>query len=221
MAGQLRPLSMNEPMAPPVLRIERLSFGYEDQPALVADWSATLPAGVTLLHGDTGSGKSTLLRVFAGELRAQGRLTLAGVVLDDDAEGYRAKRFFVEPGTDGFDQLSARACIAALSAGDARFDEAGCAGLIDGFSLAPHIDKPMYMLSTGSKRKVWLAAALASGRELVLLDEPASALDAASVVCLTRALALAAEQRTRAVVVASAGLIELIPLAARLDLPLG
>ena len=37
------------------------------------------------------------------------------------------------------------------------------------------------MLSTGSKRKVWLAAAFASGATVTLLDEPFAALDTASI----------------------------------------
>ena len=209
-------------IAPPLLRIEGVSFAYEDQPALIDDWSAAFSAGVVLVQGDTGSGKSTLLRLLAGDLRAQqGRLTLAGTLLAEDPEAYRRKRFFVESSTDEFDSITARGCIASSSAGDAHFDEAECAALVEGFSLAPHIEKPMYMLSTGSKRKVWLAAALASGRALVLLDEPASALDAASTACLTQALGRAARQCTRVIVVASGGVIEPLPFAATIALPLG
>jgi hypothetical protein len=36
--------------------------------------------------------------------------------------------------------------------------------MVEGFALTPHLDKPVHMLSTGSKRKVWFGAALASGR---------------------------------------------------------
>ena len=53
--------------------------------------------------------------------------------------------------------------------------------LIQAFELTPHLEKPLYMLSTGSKRKVWLAAAFASGAAVTLLDQPFAALDKASV----------------------------------------
>jgi len=78
----------------------------------------------------------------------------------------------------------------------------------------------MYMLSTGSKRKVWLAAALASGRALTLLDEPAGALDGASVRFLWRSLAELAERPDRAIVVASAERIDSVPLVGLMELPL-
>jgi len=202
----------------PVLDVRNLGFAYPGQPALAADWTGSFGPGVTLLYGDTGSGKSTLLRVLAGALAARGQLRLIGVRLDDDAEGYRRNVFFVDPATDAFDPLGVRACTDAMREGDAGFDEALWQRLVDGFALAPHLEKSMFMLSTGSKRKVWLAAALASGRPLVLLDEPTGGLDAASVRCLWRTLA--EETRGRAIVVASGERVEGLPLAATVALPL-
>jgi len=207
-----------QPPAGTLLEIRNLGFAYPGEPPLAADWTASIGPGVTLLHGDTGSGKSTLLRVLAGALAARGQLALHGVRLDRDAEAYRRAVFFVDPSTDAFDPLTVRACTAALREGDAGFDEATWQRLADGFALAPHLEKSMFMLSTGSKRKVWLAAALASSRPLLLLDEPTGGLDAASIRCLWGVLPERA--RTRAVVVASGDRIDARPLAATLALPL-
>ena len=195
---------MRPPTHPDILRVQALNFAYAGEPPLVRDWSATIGAGVTLLHGDTGSGKSTLLHLLAGVLPARGRLTLAGVRFDEDAAAYRRKVFFCDPATDSFDQRTARDTTALLGAGDPHFNADRWQGLVDGFALTPHLDKPMYMLSTGSKRKVWLAAALASGRALVLLDEPTGGLDAASIGCLWAELMRCADEPERAIVVASA-----------------
>ena len=207
--------------AAPILDIKDLCFGHPGQPALAADWCASIGAGVTLLYGDTGSGKSTLLRLMAGRLPAAGRLTLAGARLDGEREAYQRNVFFCDPTTDAFDALTALECTASPNAGDARFSEAAWRSFVEGFSLTPHLDKPMYMLSTGSKRKVWLAAALASGRALTLLDEPTGGLDAASIRFLWRTLArLAAERPDRAIVVASATRIDSVPLSGSIELPL-
>lgn len=203
----------------PVLYIRDLGFAYPGEAALAAGWSVSIGAGVTLLHGDTGSGKSTLLRVLAGTLGARGQLRLNGVRLDQDPERYRRGVFFVDPATDAFDPLTVRACTATLSEGDAGFDTALWQRVVDGFALAPHLEKSMFMLSTGSKRKVWLAAALASDRPLLLLDEPTGGLDAASIRCLWHTLAEVSQRR--AVVVASGERIDALPLAATLALPLG
>ncbi|MBT2305477.1 ATP-binding cassette domain-containing protein [Variovorax paradoxus] len=203
----------------PILDVKDLCFAHPGQPALAAGWSASIGAGVTLLYGDTGSGKSTVLRLIAGRLPAEGRLTLAGARLDGAPEAYQRNVFFCDPTTDAFDEVTAVKCTASLNAGDARFSEARWRALVEGFSLTPHLDKPMYMLSTGSKRKVWLAAALASGRALTLLDEPTGGLDAASIRFLWRALADLAE-RPRAIVVASAARIDSVPLSGSIELPL-
>ncbi|MDM0121431.1 ABC transporter ATP-binding protein [Variovorax arabinosiphilus] len=205
---------------PPILHIDHLRFAYPGDPPIAAGWSARIGAGVTLLHGDTGSGKSTLLRVLAGVLPATGgRLTLAGAALPDAAEAYRRQVFFVDPSTDAFDAMGVEECAASRSA-DVPFDAARWQALVDGFSLAPHLAKKMFMLSTGSKRKVWLAAALASSRPLTLLDEPTAGLDAGSMRCLWRTLAEVAQEGGRAVIVASGERVDGVPLTATLTLPL-
>ena len=203
-----------------ILRAVGVGFAYRGQTPIAIDWSASFGAGVTLLHGDTGSGKSTLLRVLAGELPASGRLCLAGADAGQDRAAYRRRVFFREPASDAFDQFTARACIAALNECDAGFDVAARQTLVDGFALAPHLDKPLYMLSTGSKRKVWLAAALASGRALILLDEPTGALDAASIRCLRAALGRRAARPDAAVIVGSSERLEGVDVRATIELPL-
>ncbi|VTU15301.1 ABC transporter ATP-binding protein YtrB [Variovorax sp. SRS16] len=210
----------NSPHRPRILHIENLRFAHPDQPALASGWTGSIEAGVTLLYGDTGSGKSTLLRVMAGLLPGGGRLTLGGVHLDEDPEAYRRDLFFCDPTADQFDRMTARECTASLRADDPRFDAAGWQALVDGFALTPHLDKQMFMLSTGSKRKVGLAAALASGRALTLLDEPAAALDGASIRCLRNALADAARRSERAIVVASSERLDGLALAASIDVPM-
>jgi len=209
------------PSSPALLRIDALSFAYPDQPALVSGWNASIGPGVTLLYGDTGTGKSALLQVIAGMLPASsGRLTVAGASLDATPEAYRRQVFFVDPTTDRFDQLTARECTASLAEGDAGLDQAKWQAIADGFSLAPHLDKKMFMLSTGSKRKVWMAAGLASGRPLVLLDEPTAGLDMPSMRCLWSTLSGFDGRQGRAVLVASAARIDTVPLAATIELPL-
>jgi len=73
---------------------------------------------------------------------------------------------------------------------------------IEGLSLAPHLDKPLFALPTGSRRKVLMAAALASQATVTLLDQPFMALDRPSIDYLLGVLAEAAQHPHRAWVVA-------------------
>lgn len=212
---------MSPASTPPILHIDHLHFAYPGDPPIAADWSARIDAGVTLLHGDTGSGKSTLMRVLAGALPATGgRLTLAGASLPGAAEAYRRQVFFVDPSTDAFDAMGVEECAASLRRAEVPFDAARWQALVDGFSLGPHLEKKMFMLSTGSKRKVWLASALASRQPLTLLDEPTGGLDAGSMRCLWRMLAEVAQEGDRAVIVASGERVDDVPLAGTIALPL-
>lgn len=202
-----------------MIAIQDLHFAFAGEAPLVAGWSARIGPGVTQLYGDTGAGKTTLLRLLAGALPADaGRLQIGDAVLADAPSRYRAQLFHVDPGTAQFDALTAHACLAELAGPDA--DLALRDALVDGFGLAPHLDKSLYMLSTGSKRKVWLASALAGRRPVVLLDEPTAALDQGSVRCLWEALGRIGADRGRAIVVASSETITAAPLVARIELPL-
>ncbi|KPU88823.1 ABC transporter [Variovorax paradoxus] len=210
---------MNPASTAPILVVKNLSFAYPRRPALLSAWSASVGAGLTQLYGGDGSGKSTILRLLAGKLRGEGQLNLAGARLDQDPDTYGRNVFFVDPETDAFNDISATQCTLSLSAGDPGFDEAKWRAFVEGFSLTPHLEKPMYMLSTGSKRKVWLAAALASGRALTLLDEPTAALDANSIRFLWRTLFESAGRDDRAIVIASAERIDAVPLSGLIELP--
>ncbi|MGC3985477.1 MAG: ATP-binding cassette domain-containing protein [Pseudorhodoferax sp.] len=202
-----------------MIDIRGLCFAFAGERPLVADWSARIGPGITLLHGDTGTGKSLLLRLLAGVQAADaGRLQIGDAVLAEAPARYRAQLFFVDPATQAFDQMTARDCLAQLAGADA--DPAVRDALVEGFGLAPHLEKSLYMLSTGSRRKVWLAAALAGRRPVVLLDEPTAALDQGSVRCLWEALGAVGTARERTVLLASSEAVTALPLAARIDLPL-
>jgi len=208
------------PHSAPLLDIRHLHFAYPGAPALVTDWSARIGPGVTLLHGDTGSGKSTLLRLLAGQLPATGQRTLGGVAFDADPAAYRRQLFLCDLDTQAFDQMNAHECTAAWRADDPGFRPGEWQALVEGFSLTEHLEKKLFMLSTGSRRKVWLAYALASGRPLVLLDEPTGGLDAPSTRCLWAALSRVAATGQRAVVVARTEGLDQVPLVGTITLPL-
>lgn len=171
------------------------------------------------MRGGDGCGKTTLLRLLAGELTAAaGQLQLGEVRMDEQPGAYRQQVFWVDPRSDAFDQITALDYFQSVQRLYPRFDEQLLAELIEGLSLAPHLDKSLYMLSTGSKRKVWLAAAFASGAALTLLDQPFAALDKASLDFVMALLKEAADHPARAWVIAHYEAPRDAPLAAIIDL---
>ena len=89
--------------------------------------------------------------------------------------------FWSNPRTDAFDQVTVLDYLASLHPRYPAFDQQAIPALLESLSLIEHRHKPLYMLSTGSKRKVWLTAAFASGAALTLLDDPFAALDKVSI----------------------------------------
>lgn len=147
-------------------------------------------AGLTAITGDEGAGKSLLLRLLAGHVPpAAGHCTLVEACCldlrlpDDDAH----------TPVEVWQRLSARF---------PRWDAALCQRLADDLQLTPHLHKPLYQLSTGSRRKVAIAASVASGARLVCLDQPWMALDMASIQVLRAFLSEAAASLDRAWVIA-------------------
>ena len=205
---------------PTFLHINHLHFSHPQRP-LFAGLSAHIPAGVCLVRGGDGSGKTTLLRLLAGELAAQqGDVVLAGMSLASAPEAYRAQVFWHDPRSDALHQTSARDWWSALPARHSGWDASALAQHIEGLDLAAHADKPMYQLSSGSQRKVILAAGLASGAALTLIDEPLAGLDRASIAYLQHALSeLATAPSGRAVLVAHYEVLPGVACAAVLDLP--
>jgi len=204
---------MPEPKNTIVLQVRGLCFGYPGQPLLFGGWNADLGPGVTLLEGDTGSGKTTLMRLLAGELRGTGELVLNGRRLGDDAATERREVCWFNPRDEAFDALTPAGLMAALHERHPALDEAACQRHLAGFGLAPHLAKPLYALSTGSRRKAGLAVALSTGCALTLLDDAAAGLDRDSMHYLARALAEGADGWPRALLLVCSPAPEALPLA--------
>lgn len=204
-----------------VLQVDGLCFAYPEC-GVLQHWSMALPAGLALVRGDESSGKTTLLRLLAGELRPQeGQITLQGVSNDDAPKAYAQQVFWADPRSGDWDKLTARGWLDSLPVHYPQWDAAALAAHTEGFTLHEHLDKPFYALSTGSKRKVLMAGALASGAPLTLIDEPVGGLDKPSVAYLVRALAQVAGQPGRLVVVAHFEALPGVPWGTVVDLPGG
>lgn len=208
----------------PLASLRTLRFAYADSPPLFDDFTTDFAPGVTLLFGDSGSGKSTLLSILAGcaptHARIEAQRIVAGIEFDRDPQAYRQAVFWCEPDTRAFDDLAVAQYGASQAAERPFFDALAWRAHVMGFGLEPHLHKPIYQLSTGSRRKLWWATAFASGCPLILLDEPTAALDAPSIAYLKDCLRGLASKADRAVVVASFSPLDDVVLAATISLPL-
>lgn len=145
--------------------------------------SLTIPRqGVTALFGRSGSGKSTLLRILAGlESQAVGDIRFGNQVWQDRQQflppQQRSVGMIFQEGAL-FPHMSVRQNLQfALSRAPRQQD---LYAIAERCHIAHRLDAAVTRLSGGEKQRVAIARALLSAPQLLLLDEPLSALDTAT-----------------------------------------
>lgn len=165
----------------PVLTLRELAFSYPGR-HVFTHLSLEAAPGLTWVRGSNGSGKSTLLKLIAGALTPTlGELRVRGVDSRVRPLDYRREVFWCGPGPIAFDHLRPAEYFAFVQGLYPSFDAALLPPHVERLGLQPFLGKRLRELSTGTQRKVALAAAMAVGSTVVLLDEPLAALDQSSV----------------------------------------
>ncbi|RYX97639.1 MAG: ATP-binding cassette domain-containing protein [Comamonadaceae bacterium] len=202
-----------------VLSATGLAFSFDAGGALFSGLTVDLPAGVTLVRGGDGSGKTTLMRVLAGALPATaGDVQIGGSSLKADPAAYRRHVFWTEPRSEAFEQFTPSEYFETVRSRYAGFDSRVLDEMTDALGLGPHMAKQLFMLSTGSKRKVWLAAAFASQAWVTFIDEPFAALDTPSIRAVMQGFQAVDASAQRAFVIADYEAPDGLPLAGIIDL---
>lgn len=200
-----------------VLQVSGLSGGPAEHP-LFNHLDLCLPEGLSALLGDEGSGKTSLLRLLAGDLVATSGAML--VLCRDGSLSSTSKGlvFWTDLRLPLHDDKTPEQCWSALAPNWPAWSEDTQEFLVNALQLTPHLNKQLNMLSTGSRRKVGLVAALASGASVTLLDQPFVSLDQASIRVLQRVLRDASQEPHRAWLIADYEKPADLPLAAVLEL---
>jgi energy-coupling factor transporter ATP-binding protein EcfA2 len=159
-------------------------------PSMIDALPHPLPPGLIAVTGGEGSGKTALLRRLSGHLPA-----LPGQVLPSDAA-------WLDLALPAQDAHTPQQVWQALQAHSPRWNAALQQELVEALQLNPHQHKQLFMLSTGSRRKVALVGLLACGATVTCLDQPFAALDQASIRVLHAFLQDMADHASRSWVVA-------------------
>ncbi|HZX70996.1 MAG TPA: ABC transporter ATP-binding protein [Rhodanobacter sp.] len=174
----------------PVLQLEHVSRRRASRPA-VQDLSLALPRGQVLgLLGVNGAGKSTTLSMIAGALRPDsGGIKLNGEDFLERPElartriGWLPERAPLWPELTVTEHLDAHGRLRGLrgvALHQARTN------IIERLELQPLARRLAGVLSQGQRQRLGLACALLHKPALLVLDEPANALDPVQVAALRK-----------------------------------
>jgi zinc transport system ATP-binding protein len=173
----------------PVVELRDVCFTYGGEPIL-CDVDLTIGRGEFLgLIGPNGSGKSTLLKMVLGLLRpTTGAVRLFGQPAAQCGERWRIG--YVPQRLSTFDAQFPATVAEVVGMG--RFarlgplrrpratDHAAVERALAAVNMTPLRDRRIGKLSIGQQQRAFIARALATEAELLILDEPTAAVDAAT-----------------------------------------
>lgn len=171
----------------PVLEIENISKKFNDRPVL-SGLSFTVEFGEFLsILGASGCGKTTLLRIIIGIEHPD-----TGSIIKDNADitasrpsergmGIVFQNYALFPNLSVFDNIL---LPLKYSSNNKEVNIAKTTEIINKVGLKSYKDKKPHQLSGGQQQRVAIARTLVMNPEIMLFDEPMSALDASNRVSL-------------------------------------
>jgi energy-coupling factor transporter ATP-binding protein EcfA2/sirohydrochlorin ferrochelatase len=172
---------------PPALEIEGLRFAYPDGSAALAGIDLTvMPGERVAILGPNGAGKTTLVLRLNGMLEGgQGTVRVGDLELGPKTRREIRRRVGIVF-QDSDDQLFMPTVEADVAFGPANLGLEGdalrarVAEALDQVGMADQANRAPHQLSAGQRRRAAVAGVLAMHPEVLVLDEPSSALDPAA-----------------------------------------
>jgi len=200
-----------------MIRVEDVSLSYDGvRDAVSALGFSVAPGSIFALVGPNGAGKTSTLRMLATlQLPSRGTIRIDGLDVARDAEGARRRVGYLPDNFALYDQMTpvdyldffGRCYEVDDTTRKKRID-----ALLDEFDLGQKRGATIRSLSRGMRQRLGVAKTLMHGPKVLLLDEPASALDPGARMKLRDAL-LRLKARGLAIIISSHILPDLAGLA--------
>ena len=202
---------------PPIIQFHDVSLTYDGRRRAVDRVTFEVAQGsIFALVGPNGAGKTSTLRLLATLADpTSGRLLVDGLDPTRDRDEVKRRLGYLPDHFSLYEQMSPRELLDFF----ARCHGIGAAErrrrsdeLLEELELASKADAPIRSLSRGMRQRLGLAKTLVHQPRLLLLDEPASALDPAARLKLREVL-LGLRRRGLAIVISSHILPDLAAIA--------
>lgn len=161
-----------------MLRIDHLSKRYGNH-VLFQALTVTFPPGCIALCEEESTGKSSLLGIIAGVIRPDaGDVWIDGYSLTNAPQQAKTRLAYVPDDCFAFPAQTGRGLLNSVASEKSTTLDEATLELAYRLGLEPHLDKRFDQMSTGTRRKVFLAAAALGDPALIVADGPTNGLDA-------------------------------------------
>ena len=166
-----------------MIQFQNVSFAYDKAHPVVEDLSFTISRGETVgLIGANGAGKSTIMKLMLGLLEGSGQITVCGLPMNQgNMPAIRQKLGFVLQDSDN--QMFMPTVYEDMTFGPRNYGlskeetESRVDGVLAQLGLQELKYRHNHKISGGEKRMAAIATILAMEPEVILMDEPSTALD--------------------------------------------
>lgn len=171
-------------MKPPVIKLDEISFAYQDTIVLENISLEIFPGEFVAIIGPNGGGKTTLLKIILGFLKPTlGKIEVLGAAPQNN----HAAPIAYVPQTTRFDRQFPISVMEVVLSGclsrlpwHGRFHQSeldAASAALEKVGLLDFQHVPFGKLSGGQAQRVLIARALVSHPQLLLLDEPTASVD--------------------------------------------
>lgn len=170
---------------PAIIKFDELAIKRENHSLLLPTNLGIVKNKITLLTGPNGIGKSTLLKAIARLLKYEGKIEYAGENIQKISPGkyYKHLGLIFQHANDQFLNVTVgeELALGFKTSQNPYFNQQQVNEALAALGLNGREDQVVYSLSGGQKKKLQILLMLMRGQETLLLDEPFTGLDPASL----------------------------------------
>ncbi|CAN7745499.1 ABC transporter ATP-binding protein [Caballeronia sp. LjRoot34] len=179
-----------------MLRFENLCKRYDER-IIFQGLRYGAGTGCVALNDETGSGKSILLGILAGEIEPdEGEVWINKHSMRSAPLEAKSLVAYVPDDCMPYSLQTGREYLEWVASNRKTTVDSQALDLADRFGLTPHLEKRFEQMSFGTRKKIFLTAAVLGDVKVVIADEPVAGLDAPARAVLIDLFKTLSEDRT-------------------------
>lgn len=192
---------------PAIIKFDELAIKRENHSLLLPTNLGIVKNKTTLLTGPNGIGKSTLLKAIARLLKYEGKIDYEGKSIQKISPGkyYKHLGLIFQHANDQFLNVTVgeELALGFKTCQNPYFSQQQVNEALAALGLNGREDQVVYSLSGGQKKKLQILLMLMRGQETLLLDEPFTGLDPASLKTVLQLIKASQKEKPQTLLIVS------------------